>query len=51
MVSRIFSSVKKVEEKGSDGVPKSKEQSTQTTGDVDFGFAVKLDRLIAMPAQ
>ena len=41
MVSKILSSVKKVEEKGLDGVPKSNERSTQTLGDADFGFAAQ----------
>ena len=41
MVSKLFSFVKKVEEKGSNGVPKSKERSIQTTGDADFRFTAQ----------
>ena len=41
MASKIFSSTKKIEENGSDGVPKSKERSTQTLGDADFEFATQ----------
>ena len=41
MDSTIFSYVNKVEEKGSDGVPKSNEKSTQTTGDDDFRFSAQ----------
>ena len=41
MVSKIFSSVKKVKEKGLDGVPKSKEWSTQTLSGADFRFSAQ----------
>ena len=41
MDSTMLSSVKKVDEKGSDGVPKSNERSTQTIDDDDFIFAAQ----------
>ena len=37
----MLSLVKKVDEKGSDGVPKSNERSTQIINDDDLGFTAQ----------